>query len=179
MKIFPDKTQDDNFEDLGDLGHTGSLNDRIHSYGVSNGYSGSVSDILRIIKLAGNWVVQPLDDAWIVDTNPPELGSASASGGSIFLSGTDQSYGARAYRSFNFPEGNTVRLEFDVLDLDVNIRVGSTASGVDFYPNTSFEVGTGYSVEWTANGMDQFVRFNRFPSGQTTVTNLVLSTRQT
>ena len=46
MKIFTDKTQDQEFQDLGDLGWTGSLNDRQFQYLRNAGFTGSLNDML-------------------------------------------------------------------------------------------------------------------------------------
>ena len=46
MKIFTDKTQDQEFQDLGDLGWTGSLNDRQFQYLRDAGFTGALPDML-------------------------------------------------------------------------------------------------------------------------------------
>lgn len=128
--------------------------------------------------LADRWVAQPLDDAWIVDTNPPgPPGSASVVNGEILLDGTDASYGARAYRSFTFPAGTLVRLTFDLVGLAANTRVGATASGTEYAPNVQHNPGTGIKIEWLADGTEQFFRFNRLNAGVATIRNLKLATR--
>ncbi len=52
MRLFPDKTQDQEFQDLGDLGYTGALNDRQNKYLKSLGGSGSLTDSFNQIQNA-------------------------------------------------------------------------------------------------------------------------------
>ena len=44
MRIYPDKIVDEEFKDLGDLGHLGTLNDRQFDYFETRGFSGALAD---------------------------------------------------------------------------------------------------------------------------------------
>ena len=44
MRIYPDKTVDEEFKDLGDLGYTGSLNDRQFAFLTAQGLFGALAD---------------------------------------------------------------------------------------------------------------------------------------
>lgn len=46
MKIWPEKTQDKEFIDLGSLGFTGALNDRQYAFLRNFGYTGSLADMM-------------------------------------------------------------------------------------------------------------------------------------
>lgn len=47
MRIWPEKTPQLEFDDLGAAGHTGNMNDRQHSYLRAAGFTGSLSDMVK------------------------------------------------------------------------------------------------------------------------------------
>ena len=60
LRIWPDtKTVDAEFSDLGTLGHSGTLNDRIYSYLGDAGFTGSLSDRLASWTGGGDVFIIP------------------------------------------------------------------------------------------------------------------------
>lgn len=81
MKIFPDKTQDEEFKDLGALGWTGSLNDRQFQYLRDAGYSGSLTDMLAAAKGGGEApAVTPADFSPLVWLDQTDSSATSTVG---------------------------------------------------------------------------------------------------
>lgn len=109
MRIWVEKLQDKEFEDLRDLGHTGSLNDMQSKYLAAQGYSGSLSDMVRELANA------PAGPSW-----PVTIASGAVSGGP-----SDESFGV------DIPETDDlyIKLTYNMTDTDGHVPFLTFRSG--------------------------------------------------
>lgn len=71
MRIYPDKTVDEEFKALGDAGHTGTLNDRQFSFLRGQGLSNSLTDMFfRYSGAAATLTVATTGDAGEIIFDP-------------------------------------------------------------------------------------------------------------